>query len=503
MLLNNLIILPSTLSLFMLSLVLLNWRCLILQKICHAIGLVILWSLSLIILQQVAQHDCLTLQLGSWQAPFGITFIADRFSAIVFVAMATVLLCGGLYALADIENEQFNSGFLMAFWVLTLGICGVLFTGDLFNLYVWFEVILIGSFILLGLGKPTFWLYNKFKYVILNLIGTFLMLTAIGLMYGYTGSLNMASFAQTLLNQSNAQNGLLLSILLIFVTALMIKSAVFPVFNWLPAAYHSTSHTTSSLMGSLITKVGLYVIIRFYFTIYPLHSEFLNSLILFLALATMIIGVLGAVAQNDYRRILAFDIVSQVGYVLLTVGLATRQAIAAGIFFLIQNIITKMTLFMSSGIAHAITGEQDIRRMGGIYQQYPKVAMLFLISGLSLAGLPPLAGFWGKFLIIQSAATNGQLALTVIALIVSLITLYVMTRLWHLAYWQPPQTYLNLPHKPKQCSLGGIVAPTAIGLVGILILSFNPWPFYHFIEGASFQLTHPTNYIHAVLGGSS
>lgn len=498
---TNLIILPSALSLLMLSLILLSWQSTLVQKICHVGGLIGLWCLSLLIMKQVNQYHYLVLQLGNWQAPFGLTFVADGLSAIVFLAMSTTLVCCGLYALADIEKSQYKSGFLLAFWVLTLGLCGVLFTGDLFNLYVWFEVILIGSFILMGLGKPTFWLYNKFKYVILNLTGTFLMLTAIAMMYGYSGTLNMADFAQTaLLHKNTNSGGLLLSIVLLFFLALAIKSATFPVFNWLPAAYHSTSHTTSSLMGGLITKIGLYVIMRFWFNIYPLHSTFLTSLIIFLALATMILGVLGAIAQYDYRRILAFDIISQVGYVLLAVGLATRQALAAAIFFLIHNILTKMTLFMTAGIANALTGQQDIRKMGGIYQFYPKLAWLFLIPALSLAGLPPLAGFWAKFLIVKSALSGGDLALAFIILAVSLVTLYAMSRIWQLAYWQPAQTYLNLPHQSPNGNLGGLIFPTALGVAAILLISLYPFPLYHFIQITSRELINPELYIHAVLG---
>lgn len=498
---TNLITLPSALSLLIICLLFLNWYSTFVQKLIHVLGLCVLWTLSLVITYQVHYHHFLTLQMGGWQAPFGITFIADGLAAIVFLATSTVLLCGGLYALADIDERQFKSGFLLAFWVLTLGICGAIFTGDLFNLYVWFEVILIGSFILLGLGKPSVWLYNKFKYVVINLVGTFLMLTAIALMYGYTGTLNMASFAQVVMSQSHT-NGLLFSIILIFFISLGIKTAIFPVFNWLPAAYHSTSHTTSSLMGGLITKVGLYVIIRFLFNIYPVHNLFLNQLLLLLAMLTMIVGVLGALAQYDYRRILAFDIISQVGLMFLAIGLFSRAAIAAGIFFLVHNILTKMTLFLTSGIAYTLTGQQDIRRMGGIYEHHPKIAWLFFIPALSLAGLPPLAGFWAKFLIIKAAFIDHQFILVTLILIVSLLTLIVMTKIWHLAYWQPSQTHLAIPN-PKPRTLTGLALPTFLGVIAILVLSLYPWPFYEFINSAAKQLVHPQLYIHAVLGGPS
>lgn len=497
---SNLVILPSALSLIVQSLILLSWRSIFMQKCWHIAGIIGLWILSLVIINQVAQHDYITLQLGDWQAPFGITFIADGLSAVIFLAMATVLACCGIYALSDIENEQFSAGFLLAFWVLTLGLCGALFTGDLFNLYVWFEVILIGSFILLGLGKPTFWLYNKFKYVILNLIGTFLMLTAVGLMYGYAGTLNIASFSYTLLNDAHPNEGLILSVALIFFIAIAVKSAVFPVFNWLPAAYHSTSHTTSSLMGGLLTKIGLYVIIRFFYTIYPIHSIFLSGLTIALALLTMIVGVLGACSQFDYRRILAFDIISQVGYVLLALGLNTRNAIAAALFFLIHNILTKMILFMNSGLTYALTRQQDIRKMGGIYQNHPNLSWLFLIPALSLAGLPPLSGFWGKFFIIKATLMANQLILAGLALAISLITFYVMSRIWQLAYWQSPQTHLNLTHQPTQTHLFGLIFPIILGVTAILVLSLYPKPFYEFINMAAMQLTHPHQYIHAVLG---
>jgi multicomponent Na+:H+ antiporter subunit D len=391
--------------------------------------------------------------------------------------------------------------FLPAFWFLNIGMFGSVMTGDLFNLYVWFEMMLIGSFILMGLGNPKVWLSNKFKYVVLNLIGTLLFLTAIAFVYGMAGTLNMADLA-VYFGQAHQPPGLDLMVMLFLLLGLSVKAALFPVFSWLPASYHTTSATASAIMGGLLSKIGVYVMIRLFTLIYPLsHAPLLRDILLILAALTMVIGVLGAAAQYNYRRILSFHIISQIGYMIFGLALNTPLALAATLFFIAHNILAKTSLFLTGGVAQHVTKNNDIRHMGGLYRQTPSLAALFLISALALAGIPPLTGFWAKFLLIQESLSNHFVLLAGIALAVSILTLYSMLKIWAYAYLSRREQLS--PYIVEKIQYLGLIAPI-IFIVGIILLfSFLPQPLYSYCESVAQQLFNAPLYIQTVLGATS
>jgi multicomponent Na+:H+ antiporter subunit D len=491
-------ILPLIVNLSVLAILTACWNSIRWQKIIHVIGLFFLLLATLLIFIQVYKQHYLIVEFGNWQAPFGIIFAVDGLSAIMLNVTSVIALLCGIYALNDISDAQFRQGFLHAYWLLLLGITGAVSTGDLFNLYVWFEITLIASFILLGLGKPKKWLLNKFKYVVLNLLATMLVLIGIAFIYGMSGTLNMADLA--VFFSKAGDNSLLALIVISFMfVAFAIKAGLFPVFSWLPASYHTTSFSATALMGGVLTKIGVYTIIRLFTLICPLHNQKLQLLLLFLAGATMISGVLGAAAQYDYRRILTFHVVSQIGYMLLGLAVFTVNALAACLFFIVHNVVTKTALFLTSGIAHRLTGAVDIRQMGGLYQQAPGLSLLFFIAAFALAGLPPLSGFWGKYLLIQSALAEHHIFSVIVALAVSMITLYSMIKIWNYAYWQTPQSTIALPSKAQHA---GLMLPTLSMVAIVLALSFFPQFFYNFMLMAARQLMEPAGYITAVLGGA-
>ena len=315
-----------------------------LQKYIHAAALILLLasSIGLFFLLKISPYWITN--FGSWSAPFGITFVIDGLSIFMIILVTLIALSTGFYALTDIDEGQFKAGFLPAFWFLMIGMLGSVMTGDLFNLYVWFEMMLISSFILMGLGKPKQWLLNKFKYVVLNLTGTMLFLTGIALIYGMAGTLNMADLANYFAHTT--ESGLALSVMLFLLLGMALKAALFPVFSWLPASYHTTSTTASALMGGLLSKIGVYVMIRVFTLIYPLHNApILRDVLLVLAGCTMIMGVLGAAAQYNYRRILSFHIVSQIGYMVFGLAINTPLALAATLFFIAHNILEDKFIF--------------------------------------------------------------------------------------------------------------------------------------------------------------
>jgi Formate hydrogenlyase subunit 3/Multisubunit Na+/H+ antiporter, MnhD subunit len=333
----------------------------------------------------------------------------------------------------DPDREQF--GYYAIFHILLMGVCGAFLTGDIFNLYVWFEVMLIASFVLMVLGGERAQLEGGIKYVTLNLMASALFLAAVGILYGVTGTLNMADLAHRLGRVSSP--GLMTALALMFLVAFGIKAAVFPLFFWLPASYHTPPVAVSALFSGLLTKVGVYALIRVFTRLFVQDVGYTHTLILIIAGLTMVTGVLGAVAQMEVRRILSFHIISQIGYMVMGLGMLTPLALGGAIFYIIHHIIVKTNLFLISGMVLHLRGTHQLKNLGGLYRAHPGVSFLFLIPALSLAGLPPLSGFFAKLALVRAGLEAGQFAIVAVALGVSLLTLFSMMKIWNEAFWKP------------------------------------------------------------------
>ncbi len=316
-----------------------------------------------LLLRHVHLDGILATQIGNWPAPFGITLVADRLSALMVLITAIIHLAVTSYAKTDIGINLVHRGFYCLLQVLVAGVSGAFLTGDVFNLYVWFEVMLMASFGLLVLGQSKSQLDGGVKYVTINLFATLLFLTGIGLLYGLTGTLNMADLNQKI--PQIADRGLVTALAVIFLGAFGIKAAIFPLFFWLPASYHTPPVTISAIFGGLLTKVGIYAMIRFFTLVFAIDMAYLNYLLPVIAALTMITGVLGAAAQNEFRRILSFHIISQVGYMVLGLSLQTRLAMAGTIFYLVHHIIVKANLFLVSGVVKQLRGSYHAHGAGG------------------------------------------------------------------------------------------------------------------------------------------
>jgi len=485
------------------SVVILNcffWRYSILQKSVHLIGSVLLLFVTAILFYTVLQHEILVVQLGHFPAPFGITFVIDMFSAIMLLITGIIGFSVSLYAISDINSWHQKFGFYVAYWILLMGICGAFSTGDLFNLYVWFEVMLIASFVLLVLGNHKMQLDGTMKYVSLNLVATILMLLAIAMLYAMVGTLNMADLALKL--KLYPLKGTVTTVVLLLAIAFSIKSALFPLFFWLPASYHTTNVTTTAIFAGMLTKVGIYSLIRLTTLILP-NSHYILSILLFSAGMTMLTGVLGAASQFHFRRLLSFHIISQIGYMVMGLAIYTPLALAGAIFYIVHHIIVKTNLFLISGVCSRIGKTSDIRKLGGFYQQYPYLAILFFIPAFSLAGIPPLSGFWGKFILLKAAFSSSHYIIAALSLFVSLLTLYSMTKIWIQVFWKnPPDS-----HDVSKVALWDIKSffsffpIIALALITISIGIF-PQIFFKIILQTSEQLLHPEWYIHSVLGAN-
>ncbi len=442
----------------------------------------------------------LVTQAGAWPAPFGISLVADRFAAAMVVVAAVILAAVVAFSAAGIDAARERFGYHTLLHVLSMGVCGAFLTGDLFNLYVWFEVMLMSSFVLVSLGGERAQLTGALKYVVLNLVSSALFLAGAGLLYGSVGTLNMADAAVAL--RALPAQGLPSVVATLFLVAFGIKAAAFPLFFWLPASYHTPPMPVAALFAGLLTKVGVYALVRVLTLVFNRDPGFTSPLVLWIAGLTMVTGVLGAMAQTDVRKVLSFHIVSQIGYMLLGLGVGTRLALAGTVFYVLHHIVVKANLFLVAGVMRRVGGSFSLDRLGGLLGRSPLLAAAFLVPALSLAGLPPLSGFWAKYLLVRAGLEAGHGAIVAVALGVSLLTLFSMTKIWAEAFWKPaPADGPGASAPPlsgvERASLLGPVL--ALGAITIAI-GLGAGVLFRFADGAAAQLLDPDLYIRAVLG---
>jgi len=467
-------------------------------------GAVALLAASIVLLTRVLDAGPVAAQMGGWMAPIGITLVADLLSAAMVLITGIVAVAVVVYGFGEITPGEAKRGHHTLVHALLGGVCGAFLTGDLFNLYVWFEVMLISSFGLLVLGGGKAQIDGAVKYVGLNLIATLAFLTGVGLLYGATGTLNMADLSLTVPQRQDEIAILGAAAMLLF--AFGAKAAMFPAFFWLPAAYHTPSVTTSALFSALLTKVGVYALLRVFTLVFEADHPGIQAVLLVGACLTMAVGVLGAAAQNGIRRILSFHIISQIGYMVVGLAIYTPLALVGGIFYLFHHIVVKANLFLIGGLIARLTGSEDLDRIGGLWARRPWFGVLFLIPALSLAGIPPLSGFWAKLLIIQASLEAEHYIVAAVALVVGLLTIFSMSKIWLEAFWKP---------HPAEQSGGPAVAPLsglttaalmtpALALAAItIVIGLMPGPFFDAAEVAAAQLLTTDAYVRAVLGGPS
>jgi multicomponent Na+:H+ antiporter subunit D len=461
-----------------------------------------LLTVGVALLVAVRENGILVVEVGNWPAPFGIVLVADLLSAIMVLITGVIGFAVALYSLAAVEARHEAFGYFPLLQILLLGVCGAFLTGDIFNLYVWFEVMLIASFVLLALGGRRSQIEGALKYVTLNLIASVFFLSGVGILYGLTGTLNMADLALRLTEVGRPE--LVTVLAMIFLVAFGIKAAIFPLFFWLPASYHTPPSAVSALFAGLLTKVGVYALFRFFTLIFTNDVAFTHTLLLVIAGLTMVVGVLGAVAQREFRRILSFHIVSQIGYMLMGLALYTPLAVAAGIFYVIHHIIVKTNLFLVSGVARRLTGSYDLASSGGLYRSFPLLAVLFLVPALSLAGLPPFSGFLAKLGLVVAGLEIGSYAIVAVALAVSLLTLFSMAKIWQETFWKnPPEGSATDLVPPGRWSLRTLQLPIAMLALITISIGLAGEQVFQLAQEAANQLLDPSGYIEAVLGADA
>ena len=499
---NVLLVLPLLIPLSAAVLSMFTWRSRRAQRMLGVLGTALLLVTSFLLLRSVWLGGIQVAQMNNWPAPFGITIVADLFTAIMLVLAGLIGLAAVVYSLATIDRARERFGYYPLLHVLLMGVCGAFLAGDLFNLYVWFEVMLMASFVLMALGGERAQMEGAIKYVTINLIASALFLAAVGMLYGVVGTLNMADLALKL--RHTPQLDLLTAIAMLFLVAFGIKAAVFPFFFWLPASYHTPPVAVSAIFAGLLTKVGVYALIRVFTLLFVQDMGYTHTIILVLSGLTMVTGVLGAVAQNEFRRVLSFHIISQIGYMTLGLGLLTTAGLAGSIFYIIHHIIVKTNLFLVSGVVYLLRGTYELRHLGGLYASNAGLSILFLVPALSLAGVPPLSGFFAKLMIVRASLEAKQFILAATALVVGLLTMFSMTKIWAEAFWKEapassltvePARVIARPQAPAYLLLLPI---TSLAVVTVLI-GLAVEPIYLLASRAAEQLINPNEYIRIVL----
>lgn len=435
---DNTIVAPIIEHLFTAILLLFFWKKVKIQRIISAAGNLMILITCINIFTRVWNNGIHTMQAGNWQAPFGISLVADMFSSTMILLTSIVGLAISVFSSVGIGKPRTQYGYFPLFHFLLMGLNGAFLTGDIFNLYVWFEVIIISSFVLITLGGRKPQLEGAIKYVTLNLLASVIFLTAIGILYGLTGTLNMADLS---LKVALVQNrGLVNVTSFLFFVGFGIKSAVFPLYFWLPSSYHTPPSAIAASFGGLLTKVGIYALIRVYTLIF-IPDDFTRNMLMIIAVLTMLTGALGALIKDDIRRMFSYLIVCHIGFMIAGIGMYTKASLIGAVFYLVHDIIVKSNMFLVSGIIYKIKGTVHLDKLGGLYEEYPKLSLMMSLVLFSLVGIPPLSGFWPKLYLFNAAFDLSNYALVVMIIIASFITLFVIARMWGEVFWKDqPET---------------------------------------------------------------
>lgn len=475
------------------------WRSVRLQRVISLTGAAALLACAILLVVRAAESGIAVAQMSDWPAPFGITLVVDHLSAIMVLAAAAMALAVAIYAFGDVDPVRERHGFHPVFQTLMVGVCGSFVTGDLFNMYVWFEVMLISSFMLLALGGTRAQIDGAIKYAALNLVATACFLTAVALLYGLTGTLNMADLAVRL--KEVRQTGIVTTVAVLFIIAFGMKGAVFPLFFWLPASYHTPAVAVQAIFAGLLTKVGVYALLRTFTLIFVGDVAWTHGLLLWIAGLTMLAGALGALAVRDLRRALSWQVVAHIGYMVMGLALFTPLAVAGAVFYLVHDIVVKTNLFLGAGIARRLTGTDDLRTMGGLFKATPLLAVAMFVPLASLAGFPPLSGFWSKLMLLQAGLEKQAYVIAAVSLAAGLLTMWLVGRIWAELFWKDhPKDGVATFAGMGAGTRAALLAPVFVLSAVTVCIGLYAEPLMGFAEAAAFGLLDPSAYVEAVLG---
>lgn len=486
----NLILFPILIPLFMGIILIFFHKKIILQRIFSLLSTSTCIIVALFMIDKIKNAGIQTVNLSNWDAPFGITIVSDMVSALLVLTTNIIAFCSILYSFKGIDSERENYFYYSMIQFLLVGVIGAFSTGDIFNLFVFFEVMLMASYVLLVLGNTKIQLRETVKYIIINVVASALFVIAVAYLYSVVGTLNMAFISERI--SGLGDTGILTVIAVLFLIVFGLKGAIFPLFFWLPGSYNAAPIPILALFGALLTKVGVYSIARTY-SLFFYEDSYVFALLGTLALITIILGAIGSIAYNDVKKIIIYNIVTAIGVILFGFSTFNTASLTGAIFYLIHDMIIKGALFLLIGIIIYITGTSNLKSMSGLIKRYPLLAWTFFIAALGLAGIPPLSGFVGKLLIIQGAFEESNYIGGFIIVLSSLLVLLSVIKIFVKAFWGDESD--NVTKKPiKTLLFPGCILVLLSFLIGIGVEMLLPY-----ISLAAESLLQPENYIHAVL----
>ncbi|MFC7372712.1 Na+/H+ antiporter subunit D [Fictibacillus iocasae] len=487
---SNLVIIPILLPLFSAVLMLLFTKNMKLTRAAAAAAVLLNTAYSAFLVWKVYSETPIVLETGGWKAPYGIILVADYLSVLLVLAANIVTAAAVFYSFHTLNEKLQKFYFYPLTLLLLTGVSGAFITGDLFNLFVFFEVLLMASYALIILGGTKQQFRESLKYIILNLFSSILFVTTVSFLYSVTGTVNMAQLAQRVAEVE--QQGVLTGIGILLFVVFATKGALFPLFFWLPRSYIAPAPVISALFGALLTKVGIYSILRVFSLIFVHKLELTHSFFLILAALTMLAGVIGALSTHNVKLIIAYNILPAIGFMMLGIGTFSAEALAGTVYYLLHDMGIKAALFFLVGLLTMHAGTSDLRKMGGYIHSAPVLGWMFFLSCLVLAGLPPFSGFIGKLILLKSAMLEGHYIVSGIGLFSSLLILFSVIRIFIGAFWGE-HTAPKQPVPKTAAASAGVLLTLGV-FMGIGAEWIYPW-----IQVTGDWLYDPSGYIDSVL----
>ena len=491
---NNLVVLPIVIPLFTGMFLIMFKERIFFQRLLAFLALAGTSGVTYFLIYQIDHLGIQTLQMGSWPAPYGITLAIDMFSALLLLTGNIVALLCLLFAFRSLDPQIETTYFYPLFLFLITGVNGSFITGDLFNLYVFFEVLLIASYVLVSLGGKRRQLREAMKYVVINVISSTLFLFAIAYLYSLTGTLNLAHLSVRV--AESGQDGFTTVLALLLLLVFAIKAGLF-LFFWLPGAYSAPPTAIAALFAALMTKVGIYAIFRMFTLVFYHQLSITHLFIGILAAVTMILGGLGASAFGEIKQILTYNVIIGAGFILAGLATYTPEGLGGSVFYLIHDMISKALVFLIGGTIIHLTGTTKLKDMSGLIRSHPVLGWMFFLAILALAGIPPLSGFVGKVLVTEGTFSSGYYWLGAIGLAASLMILYSLLKIFMNAFWG--ETVLSI--EEEKGTTRGLMLPVVTLAALTVVIGLFAGFFVPYIEQAAYGLLHPELYIEAVFAG--
>ena len=433
------------------------------------IASLVLIFLSVNSLFTVKELGAVVYRVGGWFPPIGICLVLDGLSSFMLVIVSVITFFVAVYSTSYMEKYTDKWKFYTLFMLMLAGMNGVILTGDIFNLFIFLEIAAIASYALVAFGTEADELEASFKYAIMGSVASSFILLGIGLLYSYTSTLNMADISVVLASKGPGKIIPFVSVL--FLMGFGLKSALVPFHAWLPDAHPSAPASISAMLSGLIIKVlGVYAMVRIFFNVIGTSSVILN-IFMVLGVLSMMVGVFLAISQWDLKRLLAYHSISQIGYVILGIGLGTPLGILGGLFHLLNHSVFKSLLFLNSGSVDYATGTRDLKSMGGLQDKMPVTAGTNFIASMSIAGIPPFNGFWSKLIIIFACIQAGRIGYAGWAILGSLLTLSSFMKVQRFAFaGKLNDKWKNIKEAPIAMRFATVSLAILCILLGLLIL---------------------------------